>query len=182
MLTECFVYLSCISVSVSGEPFFSLMRKFLTRTLRSHHYEVWLPWQEIVKYDYLTMVLRSQVFVPRTSTTKDLWVFLKTTTKKKKKNQRRTRLPYRPTEHSFCGMHESSCLSVRLPNCCASHPFSGWLTSCPLLRIDIWWLAAVTFIICIIEREKLQDDENHEWFTVFHVCSYFLFLPRFGLI
>ena len=37
------------------------------------------------------------------------------------------------------------------------------------LSFDIWWLVWGIFVICIIERHKLMDDENAPWFNIFRL-------------
>ncbi|EJD08005.1 TrkH-domain-containing protein [Fomitiporia mediterranea MF3/22] len=35
------------------------------------------------------------------------------------------------------------------------------------LAFDMWWLGLVLFVLCIIERGKIQNSDNFEWFTIF---------------
>ncbi|EJD07960.1 uncharacterized protein FOMMEDRAFT_164765 [Fomitiporia mediterranea MF3/22] len=37
------------------------------------------------------------------------------------------------------------------------------------LAFDMWWLALAVFLLCIIERSKIQDSENFQWFTIFTI-------------
>lgn len=39
---------------------------------------------------------------------------------------------------------------------------------------DIWWLVCGIFLICIIERTKIMDDENAPWFNIFRISEYTL--------
>lgn len=39
---------------------------------------------------------------------------------------------------------------------------------------DIWWLVSGIFLICIIERTKIMDDDNAPWFNLFRICEYLL--------
>ena len=34
---------------------------------------------------------------------------------------------------------------------------------------DVWWLVWGIFLVCIIERTKLMDEENAPWFNLFRV-------------
>ena len=34
---------------------------------------------------------------------------------------------------------------------------------------DIWWLVSGIFLICIIERTKIMDDDNAPWFNLFRI-------------
>ena len=40
------------------------------------------------------------------------------------------------------------------------------------LAFDMWWLGLALFLVCIIERSKLQDVNNFSWFTIFAVSEY----------
>lgn len=42
------------------------------------------------------------------------------------------------------------------------------------LSFDIWWLVWGIFLICIIERTKLMDDDNAPWFNIFRLGTNFL--------
>ncbi|KAM5534365.1 hypothetical protein V8D89_011958 [Ganoderma adspersum] len=46
------------------------------------------------------------------------------------------------------------------------------------LSFDIWWLVWGIFLICIIERTKLMDDENAPWFNIFRLV--FELVSAFG--
>ncbi|KAL5532050.1 hypothetical protein ACEPAF_5614 [Sanghuangporus sanghuang] len=35
------------------------------------------------------------------------------------------------------------------------------------LSFDMWWLGLVLVLLCIIERGKIRDSNNFEWFTIF---------------
>ncbi|KAL5512603.1 hypothetical protein ACEPAG_3256 [Sanghuangporus baumii] len=35
------------------------------------------------------------------------------------------------------------------------------------LAFDMWWIGLALFLLCIIERSKIQDEENYRWFTIF---------------
>ncbi|KAL5504732.1 hypothetical protein ACEPAH_7395 [Sanghuangporus vaninii] len=35
------------------------------------------------------------------------------------------------------------------------------------LSFDMWWLGLVLVLLCIIERGKIRDSDNFEWFTIF---------------
>ncbi|EED83408.1 predicted protein, partial [Postia placenta Mad-698-R] len=37
------------------------------------------------------------------------------------------------------------------------------------LSFDMWWLGTALFLICIIEKDKLQDDANATWFNIFRI-------------
>ncbi|PCH38348.1 TrkH-domain-containing protein [Wolfiporia cocos MD-104 SS10] len=37
------------------------------------------------------------------------------------------------------------------------------------LSFDMWWLATALFLICIIERDGLDDAENATWFNIFSI-------------
>lgn len=39
------------------------------------------------------------------------------------------------------------------------------------LAFDMWWLGLALFLVCIIERSKLQDENNFSWFTIFAVSK-----------
>lgn len=36
---------------------------------------------------------------------------------------------------------------------------------------DIWWLVWGIFVICIIERGKIMDDNNAPWFNLFRIST-----------
>jgi hypothetical protein len=38
---------------------------------------------------------------------------------------------------------------------------------------DIWWLVFGIFLICIIERTKIMDDDNAPWFNLFRIRMFF---------
>lgn len=42
------------------------------------------------------------------------------------------------------------------------------------LQIDMWWIALALFLLCIIERSKIQDEDNFQWFTIFTLSELFL--------
>ncbi|KAL5532056.1 hypothetical protein ACEPAF_5620 [Sanghuangporus sanghuang] len=35
------------------------------------------------------------------------------------------------------------------------------------LAFDMWWIGLALFLLCIIERSKIQNEENYKWFTIF---------------
>ncbi|KAL5504739.1 hypothetical protein ACEPAH_7402 [Sanghuangporus vaninii] len=35
------------------------------------------------------------------------------------------------------------------------------------LAFDMWWICLALFLLCIIERSKIQNEENYKWFTIF---------------
>jgi len=37
------------------------------------------------------------------------------------------------------------------------------------LSFDMWWLGTALFLICIIERDSLEDDANATWFNIFRI-------------
>ncbi|KAH7102157.1 cation transport protein-domain-containing protein [Auriculariales sp. MPI-PUGE-AT-0066] len=37
------------------------------------------------------------------------------------------------------------------------------------LAFDMWWLGLALFLICIVERSDLQDEENASWFNIFSI-------------
>ncbi|CAL1711435.1 unnamed protein product [Somion occarium] len=37
------------------------------------------------------------------------------------------------------------------------------------LSFDMWWLAVALFLVCIIERDGLDDEANNNWFTIFTI-------------
>ncbi|KAI5119163.1 hypothetical protein M0805_008646 [Coniferiporia weirii] len=37
------------------------------------------------------------------------------------------------------------------------------------LAFDMWWLGLALFLVCIIERSKIQNESNFEWFTIFTI-------------
>lgn len=44
---------------------------------------------------------------------------------------------------------------------------------------DIWWLVCAIFLICVIERGKIMDDENAPWFNLFRIggsCRVILYI------
>ncbi|KAI0085711.1 cation transport protein-domain-containing protein [Irpex rosettiformis] len=43
---------------------------------------------------------------------------------------------------------------------------------------DIWWLVSGIFLICIIERTKIMDDDNAPWFNLFRIL--FELVSAFG--
>ncbi|KIP02880.1 hypothetical protein PHLGIDRAFT_32026 [Phlebiopsis gigantea 11061_1 CR5-6] len=43
---------------------------------------------------------------------------------------------------------------------------------------DIWWLVCGIFLICIIERTKIMDDDNAPWFNIFRIV--FELVSAFG--
>ncbi|OCB85102.1 TrkH-domain-containing protein [Sanghuangporus baumii] len=53
------------------------------------------------------------------------------------------------------------------------------------LSFDMWWLGLVLVLLCIIERGKIRDSNNFEWFTIFALSayrfSYRLLLLHFGV-
>ena len=38
---------------------------------------------------------------------------------------------------------------------------------------DIWWLVCGIFLICIVERTKIMDDNNAPWFNIFRIGAHF---------
>lgn len=47
------------------------------------------------------------------------------------------------------------------------------------LAFDIWWLGFALWLVCIVERGQLVDDDNQSWFNIFTVreCPFSLSLP-----
>ena len=39
----------------------------------------------------------------------------------------------------------------------------------------MWWLGLALFLVCIIERGKIQDENNFSWFQIFTVRKSSLF-------
>ncbi|KAH9944580.1 TrkH-domain-containing protein [Amylocystis lapponica] len=37
------------------------------------------------------------------------------------------------------------------------------------LSFDMWWLGMALFLVCIIERDNLEDDEKATWFNIFTI-------------
>lgn len=37
---------------------------------------------------------------------------------------------------------------------------------------DIWWLVCGIFLICIVERTKIMDDDNAPWFNIFRIGAF----------
>ncbi|THH06536.1 hypothetical protein EW145_g4017 [Phellinidium pouzarii] len=37
------------------------------------------------------------------------------------------------------------------------------------LAFDMWWLGLGMFIVCIVERSKIQNESNLQWFTIFSI-------------
>ncbi|OJT05481.1 Low-affinity potassium transport protein [Trametes pubescens] len=37
------------------------------------------------------------------------------------------------------------------------------------LSFDMWWLGTALFLVCIIEKNGLEDEANNNWFTIFTV-------------
>ncbi|KAH9965506.1 cation transport protein-domain-containing protein [Russula dissimulans] len=37
------------------------------------------------------------------------------------------------------------------------------------LAFDMWWLGLALFLICIIERDQLENEDNATWFNIFHI-------------
>ncbi|KZS87287.1 TrkH-domain-containing protein [Sistotremastrum niveocremeum HHB9708] len=37
------------------------------------------------------------------------------------------------------------------------------------LAFDMWWLGLALFLICIVERDQIQDTSNENWFNIFQV-------------
>ncbi|RPD81556.1 TrkH-domain-containing protein [Lentinus tigrinus ALCF2SS1-7] len=46
------------------------------------------------------------------------------------------------------------------------------------VAFDIWWLVWAIFLICIIERTKIMDDDNAPWFNLFRIV--FELVSAFG--
>lgn len=44
------------------------------------------------------------------------------------------------------------------------------------LAFDMWWLGLALFLVCIIEKGKIEDQNNFSWFTIFTVSTY-SFIP-----
>lgn len=40
---------------------------------------------------------------------------------------------------------------------------------------DMWWLGLSLFLFCVIERSKIQNETNYQWFTVFAMSSYHIY-------
>ncbi len=39
------------------------------------------------------------------------------------------------------------------------------------VAFDIWWLVWAIFIVCIVERGKIMDDQNAPWFNLFRIST-----------
>jgi len=39
------------------------------------------------------------------------------------------------------------------------------------LAFDMWWLGLALFLICIIERDQLENQDNATWFNIFHISN-----------
>ena len=50
------------------------------------------------------------------------------------------------------------------------------------VAFDIWWLVWGIFLICIIERTKIMDDENAPWFNLFRISVSCLLLFLLSLM
>ncbi|KAI0827951.1 cation transport protein-domain-containing protein [Trametes gibbosa] len=37
------------------------------------------------------------------------------------------------------------------------------------LSFDMWWLGVALFLVCIIERDGLEDESTNDWFTIFTI-------------
>ncbi|PIL33508.1 transporter [Ganoderma sinense ZZ0214-1] len=37
------------------------------------------------------------------------------------------------------------------------------------LSFDMWWLALALFLVCIIEKDGLEDEANSSWFNIFNI-------------
>ncbi|CDO78022.1 hypothetical protein BN946_scf184907.g12 [Trametes cinnabarina] len=37
------------------------------------------------------------------------------------------------------------------------------------LSFDMWWLGLALFLVCIIEKDGLEDQSNNDWFTIFNI-------------
>lgn len=35
----------------------------------------------------------------------------------------------------------------------------------------MWWLGLALFLVCIIERGKIQNQENFQWFQIFTISE-----------
>lgn len=44
------------------------------------------------------------------------------------------------------------------------------------VAFDIWWLVSAIFLICVIERTKIMDDDNAPWFNLFRISVSYLLL------
>ena len=38
----------------------------------------------------------------------------------------------------------------------------------------MWWLGLAFFVVCIIERSKIQDEQNLQWFTLLSISEYLM--------
>lgn len=65
------------------------------------------------------------------------------------------------------GMLEGSSLSVNTLNCLQNNHLKSIL--------DIWWLGLSLFLLCVIERGKLQNVTNFQWFNVFTMRKFYLY-------
>jgi len=36
-------------------------------------------------------------------------------------------------------------------------------------RLDMWWLGLALFLLCIIERDQLENESNATWFNIFNI-------------
>ena len=43
------------------------------------------------------------------------------------------------------------------------------------LAFDMWWLGLALFLVCIIEKSKIQDENDLQWFTIFTISAFTFF-------
>jgi len=48
------------------------------------------------------------------------------------------------------------------------------------LAFDMWWLGLATFLVCIIERAEIIDENNFSWFTIFRII--FELISAYGTV
>ncbi|TDL22995.1 hypothetical protein BD410DRAFT_820980 [Rickenella mellea] len=48
------------------------------------------------------------------------------------------------------------------------------------LAFDMWWLGLALFLVCIVERHKLQEEANFGWFTIFSIV--FELISAYGTV
>ncbi|KAF8911487.1 cation transport protein-domain-containing protein [Gymnopilus junonius] len=64
----------------------------------------------------------------------------------------------------YLAMHAKQQLAFgKYPIC---HLTSTILT---FLSLDMWWIALSLFLICIIEKNNIQNPDNFSWFTIFRI-------------
>ncbi|KAI0735704.1 TrkH-domain-containing protein [Earliella scabrosa] len=68
-------------------------------------------------------------------------------------------------------------LSEKVPRTQRIGQYFGWHLR-RQVAFDIWWLVWAIFLICIIERTKIMDDNNAPWFNLFRII--FELVSAFG--